>query len=156
MRSTTRSKIVPSRRRQQRQRGNALVEFAVSSVLLLLLTIGVTDFARVFSVADAAVSAAEAGTTYGALSPAHYGDLEGMETAAKEDAGNVTGMTATASQTCACSIGGAPVDCPAACNTGLAQTYIKVTVTIPIVMSFSYDWMPAVNSMSGFSMVRVQ
>ena len=142
--------------RHWRQRGNALVEFAVSSVLLLLLSIGVTDFARIFSVADAAASAAEAGTTYGALSPAHYGDLDGMQTAAKDDAGNPTGMTAVASQVCTCSIGGAAVDCPAICSTGTAETYIKVVVTIPVTMAFSYPWMPAVTSMSGLSMVRVQ
>ena len=142
--------------RRHSQRGNALLEFAISSVLLLLLTIGVTDFARVFNIADAAVAAAQAGTQYGALSPAHYGDLAGMQDAATADAGNVSGMTATATQVCTCSVGGAAVDCPASCNIGSPETYINVLVTIPIAMTFSYPWMPSVTSMSGRSMVRVQ
>src|SRR5438445_8126836 len=144
--------------RRTRQRGNALLEFAMCSVLLLLITVGVTDFSRLFTVANIATSAAEAGTQYGTLSPAHYSDFTGMQNAALADAGNLTGVTATASQTCYCSVGGSPVSCPAEknCTSGSPETYIKVSVSVPFTPTFSYPWIPDLTSISSNSTVRVQ
>src|SRR5438552_9563792 len=115
-----------SQKRQARQRGNALVEFAICSVCLLLITVGVTDFARLFTIADMAASAAAAGTQYGSLSPSHWADYTGMQHAALDDTGNLTGATATPSQTCYCSVGGQAVTCPAetSCTSGSPETYI--------------------------------
>src|SRR6266849_5298975 len=139
----TKIRVSPSRR--ARQHGNALLEFALCSVLLMLITVGVTDFSRMLTVADMATSAAEAGTQYGTLSPAHYTDMTGMQDAALDDLGNrtpytvssgtstdSTGATASASQTCYCSVGGTPVTCPADCSGGGSpETYIKVSVSVP-------------------------
>src|ERR1035438_3338557 len=100
------------------QRGNTLIEFALCSVLLMLITVGVTDFSRLFAVADTAASAAAAGTQYGALSPAHWSDYTGMRTAALNDAANATGVTAVATNTCYCSLGSAVTTCPASCTSG--------------------------------------
>jgi Flp pilus assembly protein TadG len=147
-----------SQKRQARQRGNALVEFAICSVCLLLITIGVTDFARLLTTAQIAAGGAAAGTDYGSLSPAHYTDFTGMQDAALEDMGNLTGATATASQTCYCSIGGQPVTCPAesSCTSGSPETYITIRTTVPFTPSFSYPWMPAVSSVSSSTSRRVQ
>src|SRR5579859_3232080 len=88
------------------EKGNMLLEFALSSSLLFLVMFGVIDFSRIFSSACAVQGAARAGTQYGMLSPAHYNDLAGMQNAALANAGSPAGMSATASQFCACSIGG--------------------------------------------------
>src|SRR5689334_19585820 len=102
--------------RRKNQRGNALVEFALSAVVMVMITVGVTDFARLFSVAEVAQRAAAAGAQYGALSPAHWSDFTGIQTAALNDANNQSGYTVTPSNTCYCQLGGTPVSCPADCS----------------------------------------
>jgi len=156
MRSKMRSRIQVSAGRRGTQRGNALIEFGLCAVLLMLITVGVTDFARLFTVADMAASAAAAGAGYGALSPAHWSDFNGMQTAALNDAGNATGVTAVGSNTCYCSLGGTATTCPASCSVGTPMTYVTVRVTVPYTSYFSYPWMPSLPSMSTTSSVRVQ
>jgi Flp pilus assembly protein TadG len=133
-----------------------MIEFGLCAVVLMLITVGITDFARLFTVADMAASAAAAGAGYGALSPAHWSDYTGMQTAALNDTGNARGVTAVGSNTCYCTLGGDPTTCPASCGTGTAMTYITVRVTVPYTSYFSYPWMPTLPSMSSTSSVRVQ
>ena len=133
-----------------------LIEFALSSSLLFLLMFGVIDFSRIFSSACAVQGAARAGTQYGMLSPAHYNDLTGMQNAALANAGTPSGMTATASQFCACSIGGAQQSCPATCSSGLPETYVQMVVAMPYTTEFSYPGIPHVINLSASSIVRVQ
>lgn len=151
-----RTRIQVSARRRGTQRGNAMIEFGLCAVVLMLITVGITDFARLFTVADMAASAAAAGAGYGALSPAHWSDYTGMQTAALNDTGNARGVTAVGSNTCYCTPGGDPTTCPASCGTGTAMTYITVRVTVPYTSYFSYPWMPTLPSMSSTSSVRVQ
>jgi Flp pilus assembly protein TadG len=151
-----RTRIQVSARRRGTQRGNAMIEFGLCAVVLMLITVGITDFARLFTVADMAASAAAAGAGYGALSPAHWSDYTGMQTAALNDTGNARGVTAVGSNTCYCTLGGDPTTCPASCGTGTAMTYITVRVTVPYTSYFSYPWMPTLPSMSSTSSVRVQ
>jgi len=136
--------------------GNLLLEFALSSTLLFLLMFGVIDFSRIFSSACAVQGAARAGTQYGMLSPAHYNDFSGMQTAALNDAGNPAGMTATASQFCACSIGGARQSCPATCSSGSPETYIQMNVAMTYTTIASYPGVPAITNLAATSIVRVQ
>jgi Flp pilus assembly protein TadG len=149
-------RIKVSAGRRANQRGNALIEFAICAVLLMLITVGVTDFSRLFAVADTAASAAAAGAQYGALSPAHWSDYTGMQTAALNDAGHAAGVTATGSNTCYCNVGGIAVTCPASCNSGTPMTYVTVSVTAPFTPYFSYPWMPSVPSITSVNTVRVQ
>jgi Flp pilus assembly protein TadG len=136
--------------------GNMLLEFALSSSLLFLLMFGVIDFSRIFSSACAVQGAARAGTQYGMLSPAHYNDFTGMQTAALADAGNPAAMTATASQFCACSIGGTRQSCPATCSSGTPETYIEMDVAMPYTTIASYPGVPATTNLAARSIVRVQ
>ena len=133
-----------------------LIEFALSSSLLFLLMFGVIDFSRIFSSACVVQGAARAGTQYGMLSPAHYNDFAGMQNAALADAGSPAGMIATASQFCACSIGGSQQACPATCGSGSPETYIQMVVTMPYTTTFSYPGIPQVTNLSATSAVRVQ
>ena len=142
--------------RSTAEAGNMLIEFALSSSLLFLIMFGVIDFSRIFSSACAVQGAARAGTQYGMLSPAHYNDFTGMQNAALANAGSPSGMTATASQFCACSIGGAQQGCPATCSSGTPETYIEMVVSWPYTTTFSYPGIPHVTNLSANSMVRVQ
>jgi hypothetical protein len=79
-----------------------------------------------------------------------------MQNAALANAGSPSGMTATASQFCACSIGGAQQGCPATCSSGTPETYIEMVVSWPYTTTFSYPGIPHVTNLSANSMVRVQ
>lgn len=148
------SRIPVRRRPGRRQEGNALLEFAIMSVVLLLLTCGVADFARLFSAADTAAGAAEAGVEYGALSPAHM-DYTGMQNHALADTGNYSGATAKATDFWTCSIGGSQVSDPSTCS-GSPQHYIQVLVTIPFKSVVNYPWVPNPISISQLACARVQ
>jgi Flp pilus assembly protein TadG len=142
--------------RRARQRGNALIEFSLMAVVLFMFACGVADFGRLPALAILASGAAEAGIQYGALSPAHYGDLPGMHDAAIQATGNYPGATAVASQFCACSVGGSHVDCPATCATGSPETYVQVVVTIPYTSILRYPWVPDPVSIAQLACTRVQ
>src|SRR4051794_29291485 len=81
--------------------GSALVELAVALPLLVLVMVGVIDFARVFYVGMELTNAARAGAQYGAYNPAQSGNITGIRTAATGSV-NITGVTATPSRTCQC------------------------------------------------------
>ena len=136
--------------------GNTLIEFALSSSLLFLVMFGVIDFSRIFSSGCSVQGAARAGSQYGMLSPAHYNDFAGMQNSALVNAGSPAGMTAEASQFCACAIGGARQDCPATCPSGSPETYIQMVVRMPYTTMFSYPGIPARTNLSATSIVRVQ
>jgi Tfp pilus assembly protein PilV len=145
-----------SQARRRKQGGNALIEFAISGTLILIIFSGVAGFARVMALANMAAGAAEAGVQYGALSPAHYSDLTGMQTAALNDTGNLTGATATATQFCACSVGCTQVSCPATCGSGTAETYVQVSVTIPYNSVITFPMIPNPVNITQTASARVQ
>lgn len=142
--------------RARNQRGNALIEFALCSTVLFVMVAGITDFGRLFNLANTTAGAASAGIQYAALSPAHYGDFTGIQNAALADTGNYPGATATASQFCTCSVGGAQVSCPATCNGSSPETYVQVTVTIPYRSMFSYPGVPDPINVTQIACARVQ
>ncbi len=133
-----------------------MIEFALSSTVLLMLFVGVVGFSRIFNIANMASGAAMAGIQYGALSPSHNGDFAGMQTAALNDTGNFAGATATASQFCTCSVGGAQVNCPATCASGAPETYIQVVVTIPYQSVVSMPSIPNPVNITQSACARVQ
>lgn len=82
--------------------GNSLVEVALFLPLLFLLLMGVVDFGRVYYLANEVAGAAHAGAVYGSQDII---DTTGMQNAAKLDAPDVSGLTATPSWGCECSDG---------------------------------------------------
>lgn len=69
------------------QRGQALVELALLTPLLLALALGVIELGRYAYIAILVGNAAHAGATYGAQSAATAADSNGIETAADNDFG---------------------------------------------------------------------
>lgn len=154
------AKIAATRGRRRGQSGNALVEFALLSIVMLMLTCGVADFARLLSIANMASGAAEAGAQYGALSPSHWGswgtDSGLIEAAAVADTGGYAGATATANEFWTCSVGGTQSTTQPTCTTGSLETYIQVTVTIPYTSILKYPMIPDPVNISQTSVIRVQ
>ena len=142
--------------RRRRQRGNSLIEFAIVAPVLLLMTCGVCDFARLFNASNLAVGAAEAGIEYASIGPEYWSDAADIQTAALNDTGNYTGATATASTFCTCSVGGTQVACPASCTSGSQEEYVQVSVTIPFSAVFNYPYLPNPISITQTAYARVQ
>ena len=148
-------KVTSSRR--ARQRGNAIIEFALSATLLITLVAGIVGFSRIFNLANTSMGAAEAGVQYGALSPAHSGDLVGMQNAALADTGNYAGATATATQYCTCSVGGSQVSCsPNPCGSSTILKYAQVSVTLPYQTMINYWMIPNPVNVTQTAVGRVQ
>jgi Flp pilus assembly protein TadG len=82
--------------------GSSLVEIAFFLPLLLLLLMGVVDFGRAYYLANEVAGAAHAGAIYGSQ---NITDTTGMQNAAKLNAPDVSGLSATASWGCECSDG---------------------------------------------------
>ena len=66
-----------------RQRGQALVEFALGALLLFLIVFGVVDFGRVIYAYSAVSNAAREGARYGAVHPSDTGLAQAIQTVAQ-------------------------------------------------------------------------
>src|SRR5262249_24992691 len=110
--------------RQQRNRGQAIVEMAIALTLLLFLFVGTLDFARVYYTTLDVAHAAREGAQYGAQTNTTSSDIAGMQQAALDAAGDVPGVTASARQYCKCA-SGTTVDCITdTCPEGAQQVYV--------------------------------
>jgi hypothetical protein len=105
----------PLGRRDASQRGAAFVELVVSLPVLIVLLVGITDFARVFYMAIELTNAARAGVQFGAKNQGSSTDDDLMEAAAVAASVNISGVTAAASHVCQCAQAdvtfSGPVDC---------------------------------------------
>jgi len=144
-----------SLKRKQRQRGSAMLELAVSVFLLLFVLTGIIEFSRVFYTAHAVANAARAGAAYGSQSTALSSDYSGMQTAATNDAGSGSGVSAVASQYCECPGSHDSVNCSTSSCSG-KLTYVKVITTASFSTLGSYSWIPNPINLSSTAYVRVK
>ena len=99
------------------EKGQSLVELALTLPVLVLFLVGAAEFAEVAYVAIEVANAAKAGVAYGSQSVTATGaasDIGGIQNAATLDANNVTMSTPTVTVTGVCSSGAA---CTGAGNT---------------------------------------
>ena len=122
------------------RKGSAAIEFAVLGTLFITLLAIAMDFSRVFYASIEVANAARAGAQYGISSSAHSTDYTGMQNAAKNDAPNVSGLTATASQFCTC-----PDNKTTTCGSGGCsgkRTYVKVITSATYTTLGTYPLLP--------------
>src|SRR6267154_371408 len=89
--------------RRRGEAGSAFIELGLFFPVLLLLLLGAIDFSRVYFARITLINAAEVGAQYGSRTVTASSDTSGMITAASNDASDLTGVTATAAQSCTCS-----------------------------------------------------
>lgn len=112
--------------------GNALVEFAVASLVIFTMAIGAIDFGRMYYTAIAIAAAANAGSSTGVYSQTSAQDTEEMSTVANAALADVDGASATAEKICSCP--DAPTDFSVDCDDGsctgygLPRLYIRTRV----------------------------
>jgi len=136
-------------------KGQALVETALSFTLLLLLLVGAVEFARLFYASIEVSNAALAGVQYGVQSAATAGDTAGIQTAAANDAQNIALGTTTTSLSCICSNGGASTCLPTDCSGSNIETILTVNTQASFNPGFHLPLFPTSFSLHGQAVEKV-
>jgi Flp pilus assembly protein TadG len=140
--------------------GAALVELALVVPVFIALLLGAAELARLAYASIEVSNAARAGVAYGSQSSSTASDLTGMQTAATNDGGNVTGLSATASQFWACSSSSVPyvqLSSPPTC-TGTGNhllNYVQVTTTATVDPLVHLPGLPSTFTLRGLAIMRV-
>ena len=123
-----------------RRRGQAAVELALAATLLLIITIGAADFARLFYDAIAVTNAAAAGSFYGSQRVAFTGRNSEMRTMVEDDAAGIQrggSLTAETDRYCDCPADpatspsdSAAVDCIVGTCAGYGQPRVYVRTRV--------------------------
>jgi hypothetical protein len=123
----------------RKRKGSALLELAVAIPVLLLFTIGVIDYARVYYASITVANAAMAGAQYGAP----YDRSDSIIMAARRDAGSVTLDSVLTTRVCRCP-GGSIVDCTTGnCGAyGEVQQFDSVRVRKDVLLLLRYLGLP--------------
>ncbi len=129
---------------------------ALLTPLLLLMLLGVADFARVFYVSTTVTHAARAGAQYGAQSNGTAGDSANIVQAAAQEAQDLRAISITTQRFCTCSNGTA-VDCiTGTCPGEAPQLYVSVTANKVFKTLMPYPGIPNSVVLTRQAVLRVQ
>jgi Flp pilus assembly protein TadG len=113
--------------------GQALVETSLSVLLLMILILGTTEFARLAYTGIEVSNAAKAAVQYAAQNSATSGDAAGAQTAATNEAPNLT-VTATLQPLSIVCSDGTVYNTTTGCAAG---TFAVTTVTVKTTTSYN-------------------
>jgi len=137
-------------------RGQTVVELALSSPFLILLTLVVSDACRVYFTSIAVNNAAKAGAQYGARSLANSGDISGMQNAALADAPQIYGINASASVYCECPGVSGNFSCSTPTTCSDKRAYVEVDTAATFHTLINYPLIPDHVPISGQAIMRVE
>lgn len=142
--------------------GQGLIELALTLPLLILILLGAAEFARFAWASIETTNAARAGAQYGAQTNITASDTAGMQTAALNDGVNLTGLTATPTNWCACSTApSTTITCSTALTTGgcispaLVLEYVQVSTSSTIKPLFHWAGLPTTFTATGSAIMEV-
>lgn len=150
------------------QSGQSLVELALITPLLALLTIGIVEMGRYGYLAIVLANSARAGAAYGAQSLANSADTTGIQAAAAndfKDFGETSGLSISSSTSCGCDNGGtvtsavcSTVANPSAgtCAAGHWVVVVSVRASAKFNSLFSYPGIPKSITVTDTSSMRVK
>ena len=149
---------VSRRLRSLNQRGSAMIEAGLLLPMLILLTCGSMDLARVFFAGIAVEGAARAGVQLGSFS---VGDaaITKMNDAADADATSqgLTGLSTSSRKFCSCVGGTGEVSCSTAtCSGALPPVYVETTANYTFNPIIPYPGIPRNIAISNSARFRVQ
>jgi Flp pilus assembly protein TadG len=137
------------------QRGQAMVELAAITPVLIVVLLGAADLSRVYYLSIALNNAARAGVQYGVQSSTTAADTSGMQTAATNDTTGISGVSATASEYCQCPTGGTFL-CSVSNSCTDKRVYVKVVTSATFTTLFNYPGIPHTVSLTGQAVMREQ
>jgi len=136
--------------------GGALVEFAAFLSMLVLLFVGMVDYALEIQQAMQVTEAASAGASFGSI-PGNQKNLSGIEAAATNSASGVHGFTVTAVDVFICP--GPPVVSASISTTctgyGKPIEYVQVNTSATVPPLMAYIGMPSSLKLNGSASFRV-
>jgi Flp pilus assembly protein TadG len=137
--------------------GANLIEFALALPLLVVMLLGTIDVGQLAYEYIEVSNAARAGVAYGAQNHVTASDNPGMTQAARNDALNISGLTATPSHFCECS-DGSPAACSlgalAACPGGILLEYVQVNTSTTYQPWFPCPGIPSSVTVRGSAQMR--
>src|SRR4029077_3797357 len=131
-----------NRARPYFSRGQSAVELALLAPVLVLVLVVAADFSRVYYMSIEAANAARAGVQYGAQSTSKASDTAGMQQAALNDASDISGLTATASNLCECPPSTSHVPCSLTTCSGM-EMYVQVNTSAHFQTLVHYPGVPS-------------
>ncbi len=143
------------RRLARADSGSAIAELAVIAPLLVLLLIGLIEVGRFAQYSIVVANAARSGAQYGAQNLGTAADLTGMAAAARNDAQNITGLSATAVQFCRCADGTSSTCLPTDCGTSHRLVFVQVDATGTFTSILHFPAVPASQTITSRATMRV-
>ena len=149
--------IMPAiRRNLPGRRGQALIELAILTPVLLVVVVGLIDVGRFARVATLVGNAAHAGAQYGTQSLSTAADRAGMRTAAVTDGQSLSGLSASATNLCICADGSAcstpQLQCAASTHRILS---VQVTASGTFQTLLRYPGLPQQMTISRVAVLQV-
>ena len=141
--------------RRKGEGGQALVELALSMPLLITLLIGAVEFARMAFASIEVSNAALAGVQYGAQDTTTAADTTGIQTAASNDAPDVTLGTTTTSTSCICSDGSASTCLSTDCSTSAIEKILTVNTQATFTSAIKIPGVPNTFTLHGQAIQKV-
>jgi Flp pilus assembly protein TadG len=135
--------------------GNALIELALSAALLVTLLLGSVELGMLAYSSIEISNAAHAGAQYGSQNHTSAKNSSGMQTAALQDAPNVSGMTATSSLSCVCANGTTSTCAVGDCSGSRILEYVQVNTTATVAPPIKVPGLPSTYTMTGKAVMRV-
>jgi Flp pilus assembly protein TadG len=137
--------------------GGALVELALIVPLFTVLILGGSEFATLEFDSIEVSNAARAGVAYGSQSSVTAADTAGMRTAATNDAPDVAGIAASASEFWACSNALAThYTSSPTCTSGHVLNYVQVSTSATVSPLVRVPGLPTTYALAGLAIMRVQ
>lgn len=136
----------------RRDRGGAILELAVGLPFLLLLAVGVADYARLYYTGIAVANAAQAGVYSGV---SYEGDTDSMTLSAQRDGGSLAFDAITAGKFCRCPDTGVVNCATSTCGTyGVPQIFDSVGVRKNVAMLIRYVGLPTTVTVTRTAILR--
>jgi Flp pilus assembly protein TadG len=130
----------PPYRSPESRRGVAAVELAVLLPFLLFIFVAAVDFGRIFYYEVAVTNCARSGALYGSTDATHAADAQGIQTAAKAEAPELTSVLSVSSTTGTDSAG---------------NPFVAVKVTYPFHTISNFPGIPSSATVSRTVQMRV-
>ncbi len=137
------------------ERGQALLELALTLPLLAVLLLGAAEFGRLAYAAIETSNAARAGVQYGAQNHVTASDYAGMQLASLDDGPNVPGLSATATHFCSCADGTASTCASGDCGGSRIIEYVQVNTTATVDPLIYVPGLPTTYTLNGQAVMRV-
>lgn len=136
------------------ERGQSLIELAVTIPFLALLLFGAVEIYRALYVSIEVSDAAMSAVQYGTLSPTAAVDSAGIQNAAAANAPGLT-LSTTSTTSCACSDGSASTCQPTDCPGSTLETILKVQTQTTIEQTIQLPGLPKTYTLRGQAIQKV-